>query len=254
MTSYFSSPSSDSIGISTTAQTATGAASVDEALINLASQSSEANIDHNTLLNYVATQHVNHTAVSLLAGTGISSTGLGNLTASRTINLANTAVTAGNYGSTTTVPTFTVDAQGRLTAAANVTPTPVAIGLGSTTVDAATRTTTSTALVNVGTTISIPKPSAAPTRWLMHYQCRVNNNTNTRTITTAFTTTGVTLDSAPIEVTTHCGLAANTFYFTTHTNLLTWTGTGNMVVQPQMRVDSTTGNIFRIQITLTPIS
>ena len=53
----------------------------------------------------------------MTAGTGLS--GGGNLTADRTINLANTAVTAGSYGSASKVATFTVDAQGRLTAASN---------------------------------------------------------------------------------------------------------------------------------------
>lgn len=55
---------------------------------------------------------------SISAGTGLS--GGGDLTADRTITLADTAVTPNPYGSATQVGTFTVDAQGRLTAAANV--------------------------------------------------------------------------------------------------------------------------------------
>ena len=47
--------------------------------------------------------------------------GGGDISASRTLNLANTAVTPNPYGSATQVGTFTVDAQGRLTAASNTT-------------------------------------------------------------------------------------------------------------------------------------
>ena len=54
----------------------------------------------------------------VLAGTGIS--GGGQLTGNVTINLANTAVTAGTYGTATQVSQVTVDAQGRITSAANV--------------------------------------------------------------------------------------------------------------------------------------
>ncbi|RYZ94468.1 MAG: hypothetical protein EOP11_26320, partial [Proteobacteria bacterium] len=64
---------------------------------------------------------VNAAAGSLsdvLGGTGITVTGTG---ATRTATLANTTITAASYGSATQVPTFTVDAQGRLTAAANTT-------------------------------------------------------------------------------------------------------------------------------------
>lgn len=57
--------------------------------------------------------------VNVLAGSGL--TGGGALTANVTLSLANTTVSAGNYGSATEVGTFTVDSAGRLTAASNVT-------------------------------------------------------------------------------------------------------------------------------------
>ena len=75
-----------------------------------------AGVNHNALQNFVANQHIDHSTVLINAGTGL--TGGGDITASRTLNLGNTTVTPGTYG-VSGVPQFTVDAQGRITNAAN---------------------------------------------------------------------------------------------------------------------------------------
>jgi hypothetical protein len=69
------------------------------------------------------------TVTSIATGTGLAG---GPITGTGTISLANTAVTPAAYGSATQSPTFTVDAQGRLTAAANATIAPAFSAITST--------------------------------------------------------------------------------------------------------------------------
>jgi hypothetical protein len=62
---------------------------------------------------------------NVATGTGLTG---GPITSTGTISLANTAVSSGNYGSATAVGTFTVNGQGQITSAANVTITGTAPG------------------------------------------------------------------------------------------------------------------------------
>lgn len=78
----------------------------------------EGNIDHDNLQNFVANEHIDHTTVNINAGTGL--TGGGDISASRTLSLSNTGVSAGVYGDNNSVAQITVDAQGRITSVSNV--------------------------------------------------------------------------------------------------------------------------------------
>lgn len=108
-------------------------------------------------LTYSGTETINGTvppARTLTAGTGL--TGGGDLSANRTVSLADTAVLPGSY----TYASITVDAQGRLTAASSgTTPATPATTLLSTTTSVDLKTTGNTTLYTVpgSTTVFVDK-------------------------------------------------------------------------------------------------
>jgi len=85
-------------------------------------------------------------------GTGLTG---GPITGVGTISIANTAVTAGSYGSSTQVGTFTVNAQGQLTAASNVSISAASIGAVTSITGTANEIT-----VTGTTTVGLSLPSA----------------------------------------------------------------------------------------------
>jgi hypothetical protein len=116
------------------------------------------------------------TTRTITAGTGL--TGGGDLSANRTLSIDNTAVTSGSYGSASAVGTFTVNAQGQLTAASNttiaITNTQVS-GLGTMSTQNANSVSITGGSIN-GTTIGATTASTVTGTTVTATTLVVNNN------------------------------------------------------------------------------
>ena len=128
--------------------------------------------------------------LNVLGGVGLTSAVTAN---TLTVNLDNTAVTAGVYGSSTNIPQFTVDAQGRVTAASNIA---IATNFGI-------AGTTGTDTVNGGETLTFAgntsQLSAAVTNNTVTYSIVDGASIANLTVTGTFTSDDITSNAVTIS-------------------------------------------------------
>jgi hypothetical protein len=114
-------------------------------------------------------------------------TGGGDLSTSRTIDLATSGVSANSYGSASSVPTYTVDTYGRLTAASNTSIVIAESAVTNLTTDLSNRALTATVInttspltgggdLSTSRTISIPEATGSVDGYLAHTDWTTFNN------------------------------------------------------------------------------
>ena len=154
-------------------------------------------------IDITASQVSDFTTAAETAIDGHVSGGVGLTYTSGTIDLDNTAVAAGSYGSSTQIPTFTVDAQGRLTAASFQSISSsfdVAGDSGTTTIDNGSDTLTLTGGTGVATSVSGDTVTIDIGQDVATSADVTFNSVSTDTIKSSGGTTALTLDGANVTV------------------------------------------------------
>ena len=181
----------------------------------------------------------NGTVTNVATGTGLTG---GPITSSGTISLANTAVTAGSYGNASTVGSFTVDAQGRLTSASN-TAISISVAAVSGAVPNTRNISTSTGLSGGGNLSADLTLSVTPntTQQLVTVQ---NNGTavGTRQVHNFIPGTNITITSADDSSNGRANITIST------------SGLGTMATQNANSVTITGGTINGVSLTLDSIN